>query len=171
MAPIAALTRAMDAEHLVVIPDLWRDDLTGQEKESRTLTAEQWDALTTGHNELGRRMFQEFGVRCQFHSHADSHVGYQADLERFLESTDPAYVNLCLDTGHIAYYGGDCVDLITRYPERIGYLHFKQVNPGTHREGDRRGYLVLRSRPVRHLGRTTERRRRTSRRSSPPCRD
>ena len=29
---------------------------------------------------------------------------------------------------------------------------------GTHREGDRRGHLVLRSRPVRHLGRTTERR-------------
>ncbi|HEY5847336.1 MAG TPA: TIM barrel protein [Microlunatus sp.] len=129
VAPIAALTRAMDAEHLVVIPELWRDDLTGQEKESRTLTAEQWDALTTGHNELGRRMFQEYGVRSQFHSHADSHVGYQADLERFLESTDPAYVNLCLDTGHIAYYGGDCVDLISRYPERIGYLHFKQVNP------------------------------------------
>jgi inosose dehydratase len=129
VAPVAKLTSAMGAEHLVVIPDLWRDDLTGREKESRHLAAEQWETLTTGHTELGRRTFEEFGVRWQFHSHADSHVGYQSDLERFLESTDPAYVNLCLDTGHIAYYGGDCVDLITRYPERIGYLHFKQLNP------------------------------------------
>jgi inosose dehydratase len=129
VAPVARLTSAMGAEHLVVIPDLWRDDLTGQEKEPRTLTAEQWNALTTGHDELGRRTLEEFGVRWQFHSHADSHIGYQADLERFLEATDPTYVNLCLDTGHIAYYGGDCVDLITRYPERIGYLHFKQLNP------------------------------------------
>ena len=129
VAPIAALTAAMGAEHLVVIPDLWRDDLTGNEKESRRLTTEQWTALTEGHNELGRRMLEEYGVHSQFHSHADSHVGYQPDIERFLEDTDPAYVNLCLDTGHVAYYGGDSVELITKYPERIGYLHLKQVDP------------------------------------------
>ena len=65
----------------------------------------------------------------QFHSHADTHVGYQPEIERFLEATNPEYVNLCLDTGHVAYYGGDCVELITKYPERIGYVHLKQVNP------------------------------------------
>ena len=65
----------------------------------------------------------------QFHSHADSHVGYQPEIERLLESTNPEWVNLCFDTGHIAYYGGDCLELIQNYPERIGYLHLKQVNP------------------------------------------
>ena len=129
VSPIASLTSAMGAEHLVVIPDLWRDDLTGNEKESRTLSETQWEALTKGHNELGKRMFQEYGVRSQFHSHADSHIGYQSDVERFLGSTDPAYVNLCLDTGHVAYYGGDSVELMRKYPERIGYLHLKQVDP------------------------------------------
>ena len=129
VAPIASLTAAMGAEHMVVIPDLWRDDLTGNEKESRELSAEQWTALVDGHNELGRRMLEEYGVHSQFHSHADSHVGYQRDVERFLESTDPQFVNLCLDTGHIAYYGGDSVELITKYPDRIGYLHLKQVDP------------------------------------------
>ena len=129
VAPIAALTAAMGAEHMVVIPDLWRDDLTGNEKESRQLSAEQWTALTRNHNELGRRMLEEYGVHSQFHSHADSHVGYQSDVERFLEATDPTYVNLCLDTGHISYYGGDSIELITKYPDRIGYLHLKQVDP------------------------------------------
>ncbi len=38
-------------------------------------------------------------------------------------------MNLCLDTGHVAYYGGDCLELIAKYPERIGYVHLKQVNP------------------------------------------
>ena len=56
-------------------------------------------------------------------------MGYQPEIERFLENTNPDYVNLCLDTGHVAYYGGDCVELITKYPERIGYVHLKQVNP------------------------------------------
>ena len=53
VAPIASLTAAMGAEHMVVIPDLWRDDLTGNEKESRELSAEQWTALVDGNNELG----------------------------------------------------------------------------------------------------------------------
>jgi inosose dehydratase len=122
VAPIASLTAAMGAEQMVVIPDLWRDDLTGNEKESRELSAEQWTALVDGHNELGRRMLEEYGVHSQFHSHADSHVGYQHDVERFLESTDPQFVNLCLDTGHIAYYGGNSVELITKYPDRIDIM-------------------------------------------------
>ncbi len=126
---VAALTQAMGGEHIVVIPDVWRDHKTGAPKESPTLTDEQWNLLTTGHDELGRRILDEYGLHVQFHSHADSHVGYQPEIERFLESTNPEYVNLCLDTGHVAYYGGDCVELITRYPERIGYVHLKQVNP------------------------------------------
>jgi inosose dehydratase len=129
VAPIAELTQKMGAQHLVVIPDLWRDDLTGNEKEARHLSADGWRTLTAGHNELGRRLLEAYGVKLQFHSHADSHVGYQSEVEQFLESTDPNYVSLCLDTGHIGYYEGDSVQLIRKYPERIGYLHLKQVDP------------------------------------------
>jgi inosose dehydratase len=64
-----------------------------------------------------------------FHPHADSHIGTQPQIERFLAETDPADVNLCLDTGHVAYYEGDNVELIRRYPDRIGYLHLKQADP------------------------------------------
>ncbi|GAA3570656.1 sugar phosphate isomerase/epimerase [Microlunatus spumicola] len=126
---VAALTKAVGGEHIVVIPDVWRDHKTGANLESCDLTDEQWTALTSGHDELGRRILEEYGLHVQFHSHADSHVGYQPDIERFLESTNPEFVNLCLDTGHVAYYGGDSVELITKYPERIGYVHLKQVNP------------------------------------------
>ena len=126
---VGALTKAVGGEHIVVIPDVWRDHKTGEPKEPRELTAEQWTRMTDGMNELGRRIAEEYGLKVQFHSHADSHVGYQKDIERFLEATDPAYVNLCLDTGHVSYYGGDNLDLINRYPERIGYLHLKQVDP------------------------------------------
>ena len=126
---VAALTRAVGGEHVVVIPAMYRDEKTGAQLESPDLTAEQWQRLTAQTDELGRRVREEYGLALQFHPHAESHVGYQPDVERFLESTDPAAVNLCLDTGHIAYYGGDPVELITRYPERIGYVHLKQVDP------------------------------------------
>jgi inosose dehydratase len=126
---VAALTRAMGGEHIVVIPDTYRDQKTGAELEPSSLTDEQWKLLTTQTDELGRRILEDYGLQVQFHPHAESHVGYQPEIERFVESTNPEYVNLCLDTGHVAYYGGDCVELITKYPERIGYVHLKQVNP------------------------------------------
>ena len=126
---VAALTSAVGGKHLVVIPDTWRHHKTGEELEDRELTPEQWAQLTEGMNELGRRILDEYGLAVQFHSHADSHVGYQPEIERFLQATDPRWVNLCFDTGHIAYYGGDCLELIKTYPDRIGYLHLKQVNP------------------------------------------
>jgi inosose dehydratase len=126
---VAALTSAVGGKHIVVIPDTWRHHKTGEELEDRELTAEQWAQLTEGMNELGRRILDEYGLAVQFHSHADSHVGYQPEIERFLQATDPRWVNLCFDTGHIAYYGGDCLELIKTYPDRIGYLHLKQVNP------------------------------------------
>ncbi|WP_433799995.1 sugar phosphate isomerase/epimerase family protein [Actinomycetospora sp. CA-084318] len=129
VADVAALTRAVGGEHLVVIPEPWRDHKTGAPKEPRELDAASWDRLTTGMDTLGRRVLEEYGLRVQFHSHADSHVGYQREIERFVESTDPRYVNLCLDTGHVSYYGGDNVAIIRKYPERIGYLHLKQVDP------------------------------------------
>jgi inosose dehydratase len=126
---VAALTQAVGGEHIVVIPDVWRHHKTGEPVENRELTPEQWKQKTTGLDELGRRILEEYGLHVQFHSHADSHVGYQPDIVRLLESTDPDWVNLCFDTGHIAYYGGDCLELIEKYPDRIGYLHLKQVNP------------------------------------------
>jgi inosose dehydratase len=72
---------------------------------------------------------EEFGLHQQFHSHADAHVGTHSEVERFLELTDERYTNLCLDTGHFSYYGGDNLGLIADHPSRIGYLHLKQVDP------------------------------------------
>jgi inosose dehydratase len=48
---------------------------------------------------------------------------------RFLELTDPATVSLCLDTGHIAYAGGDNRAIVARHPDRIGYVHLKSIDP------------------------------------------
>jgi inosose dehydratase len=126
---VAGLAHALGAEHIVVIPDLWRSDATGETLEARTLTDEQWSKLAAGHDRLGKALLDEYGVHQQFHSHADSHVGTYREIERLLELTEPQYLNLCLDTGHFAYYGGDNVKLIKAHPTRIGYLHLKQIDP------------------------------------------
>ena len=126
---VAGLVSKLGVEHLVVIPDLWRSDATAEVLEARTLTDEQWSRLAAGHDRLGKALLEEYGIKQQFHSHADSHIGTYAEVERFLSETDGRFTNLCLDTGHFAYYLGDNVTLMRAHPERIGYLHLKQVEP------------------------------------------
>ncbi|MGQ4513940.1 TIM barrel protein [Streptomyces sp. DW26H14] len=129
VASIAELTRATGAEHLVVIPAFWRDDKTGTVLEDRTLTAAQWRDLTSLTERLGREVRERYGLRIVFHPHADTHVDTAENVARFLDATDAADVSLCLDTGHYTYCGGDSVELVETYGERIGYLHLKQVDP------------------------------------------
>jgi sugar phosphate isomerase/epimerase len=125
---VAELVTAMGASHVVLLPDAFRD-LDGNFTEPPELDAEGWRTLVDATSRLGRILNDEYGVTAAFHPHADSHVGTQAQVERFLHDTDPDSVSLCLDTGHIAYYGGDSLELIRKYPDRIGYLHMKQADP------------------------------------------
>lgn len=124
----AGLTAALGARHLVVIPDFWRDPATGVMLEPAELDDAGWGRHGRQLNELGNRIANEFGLRTQFHPHADTHVDTHAHIERFLAETDPKYVNLCLDTGHVSYCGGDNLKLIRDHPDRIGYVHLKQVD-------------------------------------------
>ena len=102
---------------------------TGEATEGADLDQDDWTNLVQGTNELARYLLEEFGIELVFHPHVDTHVDTQERIERFLSDTDPQYVNLCLDTGHIAYCHGDNVQIVERFPDRITYVHLKQVDP------------------------------------------
>jgi inosose dehydratase len=126
---VVGLSSALGARHVVVIPEQWERDNHGVVIGNREFTTEEWSHFLKGHDRLGRALLEEFGVAQQFHSHAESPIGTEQEVVRLLEGTDPQYTNLCLDTGHYAYYLGDNLALIRNYPDRIGYLHLKQVQP------------------------------------------
>jgi inosose dehydratase len=117
----------------------YRDDKTGAYLEPAQLDDDEWRTMINATNELGRIVAEEYGLALQFHPHADSHVETQEQTERFLDQTDPRFVWLCLDTGHLAYRHADNVAIITRYPERIGYVHIKQMDPDIVAVADRDG--------------------------------
>lgn len=117
----------LGARHLVILPEGYTD-LEGKLTASPDLDDDEWRALVSGMSELGRYVMGEHGAVLTFHTHADSHVGTQGEIERFLDHTDPDTVQLCLDTGHVTYCGADNLKLIRDYPERIAYVHLKQVD-------------------------------------------
>jgi inosose dehydratase len=126
---VAKLTQAMGGTHLVVIPGQWRSDKTGEQIEPRELDGEGWARLASGMDRLGRDVRNGYGLQVAVHSHADTHIDTHAEVDRFLELTDPDAVKLCLDTGHVAYSGGDNLKIIADHPDRIAYVHLKQVDP------------------------------------------
>lgn len=125
----ARLLAALGAEYLVHLPEQYTDMHTGEATDGTDIDPEQWKNLVTGTDELARHVFEEHGVKLVFHPHVDTHVDTQERIERFLVDTDPEYVNLCLDTGHIAYCEGDNVQIVERFPQRVTYVHLKSVDP------------------------------------------
>src|SRR3954454_6216097 len=138
----ARLLTALGARHLVLLPEQYTDQHTGESTQAGELDADQWKALTTGYDRLGQVLLEQYDVDLVFHPHADTHVDTQDRVERFLTDTDPRYVNLCLDTGHISYCHGDNIAIVRGAPERIRYVHLKQVDPEV-RERVRRENLPL----------------------------
>ncbi len=127
---VAELTRALGAENVVFVPvPGYRDDATGGYREAARLGPGQWRALTANSDTLGRMLAEEYGLHLRFHPHADYQVETQDQVERFLDETDPRFVSLCLDVGHLAYRGADVLGLVRRNPERVGYVHLKQMDP------------------------------------------
>ncbi|MEZ0491583.1 TIM barrel protein [Kineococcus sp. TBRC 1896] len=126
---VAKLTQALGGTHLVVIPGQWRSDTTGEQIEPRELDAQGWARLAAGMDRLGRDVRDGYGLQVAVHSHADTHIDTHAEVDRFLQITDPDVVKLCLDTGHVAYSGGDSLKIIADHPDRIAYVHLKQVDP------------------------------------------
>ncbi|WP_127552813.1 sugar phosphate isomerase/epimerase [Actinoplanes sp. OR16] len=127
---VAGLTAALGAENVIFVPvPGYRDDATGGYLEASELAYGQWRSLCANADTLGRMLAEEYGLRLRFHPHADYQVENQEQVERFLDGTDPRFVSLCLDVGHLAYRGADVLGLIRAYAQRVGYVHLKQMDP------------------------------------------
>jgi inosose dehydratase len=89
----------------------------------------QWDALTTGLERLGE-IANEAEMNLCYHHHMGTGVMYMDDVDRLMASTKPELVHLLLDTGHLAFAGGDPLAVATRYGERIKHVHLKDLRAG-----------------------------------------
>jgi inosose dehydratase len=68
------------------------------------------------------------GLRLAYHHHIGTVVETEGEIERLMEvSGEP--VGLLLDTGHLAYAGGDALRLARRHAGRLAHMHCKDVRP------------------------------------------
>ncbi len=98
-------------------------------RKGSALTPAQWDVFAAGVNRIARKVFDELGLKIMFHHHCGGYVETPEETRIFLDRTDANLVGLCLDTGHYQYAGGDALEAVKTYGERVRYLHLKDCDP------------------------------------------
>jgi inosose dehydratase len=94
--------------------------------EDPRFSADEWTRFAEGANEIARQA-RAMGLVTAFHPHAGTYVETPGEIDQLLRGTDPDLVGLCLDTGHVAYGGGDPVALVWRDPSRVRHVHLKDI--------------------------------------------
>ncbi|HET7084366.1 MAG TPA: sugar phosphate isomerase/epimerase family protein [Rhizomicrobium sp.] len=87
---------------------------------------EQLKRLANTLNEVGRQTIA-MGVRLSPHPHIWGPLEREQDMRRVMELTDPKYVWLCADTGHLVLGGGDPAQIISDYFPRVSEIHLKDT--------------------------------------------
>lgn len=105
---------------------------------SASLDDAGWEHATALVDRVARNA-REHGIATAFHPHAASYIETPREIERLMKGTDGALVGLCLDTGHIAYGGGDPALLAREHAARVKHVHLKDLRRRVHEDALRRG--------------------------------
>ena len=92
------------------------------------MTEDEWRRFISNAEDYGKRALEDYGLKAVFHPHVGAWVETEAEIDRLMNETNPRYVNLCLDTAHCMYGGGDPVAVGRRWGERLKYLHIKECD-------------------------------------------
>lgn len=93
------------------------------------LSEMQWKNFAIGVENIAKAVKDTFGMRTVFHHHCAGYVETPEEIDTLLALTDPELVGLCLDMGHYAFGGGDPVQALKKYFNRIWHIHFKDFSP------------------------------------------
>lgn len=106
-----------------------RTQNAGRIKPGMGLSKEQWQHYAQGAENIAKVVKETFGMRTVFHHHCAGYVETPKEVKKLLKLTDPDLLGLCLDMGHYAFGGGDPVEALKTYGDRIWHVHFKDFDP------------------------------------------
>lgn len=100
----------------------------GRGKDMREIGLDEsgWRQFAAGVARAADRCRQR-GFEPTFHHHACTYIEAPHEIERMLELTD---VGLCLDSGHLLLGGGDPVQALVDWGDRINHLQIKDARIG-----------------------------------------
>jgi len=106
------------------------------------MTDAQWETVTKGFEKLGR-LAKEKGMEFTIHHHMGTSIQTAEEIDRLMDMTDPQYVSLLFDTGHLAFDGIDSLTVLKKHIGRIKHVHLKDVRKAMLRETIDKKYSFL----------------------------
>jgi len=102
----------------------------------------EWPPFCERLNVVARHL-RENGVRLAFHHHMGTVIQTEDEVDRLMAGTSDD-VGLLLDTGHLAFAGGNAARVAQRHARRIVHVHCKDVRPHVLEDAIRRdqGFLA-----------------------------
>jgi inosose dehydratase len=110
---------------LIDKPDDVRVATAGRSAVAPRLGGDQWRAMLDQFNAIAA-VARALDVHPVVHPHVGGYVEFEDEIERLVAETD---LDLCLDTGHLAYAGMDPSRMIERHADRVAHVHFKDIRP------------------------------------------
>jgi len=121
LAQLCPLLVKLGSHHLVIMDeDNWYPaDAPGH------LDSADWNGLISAVRQAQRIIEDDFGMKASFHPHVGTAVEREDQIDRLLDATD---IDLCLDTGHHAFWNQDPLAYMGKVWDRIAYVHLKNVD-------------------------------------------
>ena len=112
----------------------------------RVLNDDEWEVLAKGLDHLGKIAYDS-GMKIVYHHHMTTTVQKTDEIDRLMAMTDPKYVSLIYDTGHLTFSGEDPIEILKKHHDRIGHVHLKNVRRAAMEKCYAEGKSFLRSIP------------------------
>jgi len=128
------------------IPD--RTKNAGRVTPEMGLSDAEWQIFAEGATKVAETVKRETGLRTAFHHHCAGYVETPAEIGKLMSLTDPSRLGLVFDCGHYRFGGGDPLEGLRKYGQRVWHFHFKDYHPAVGRQGAEEGWDYFQA--VRH---------------------
>lgn len=88
------------------------------------------------------RWMNDKGLPLAYHHHMGAIVEHPDDIDWLMEGSSTE-VTLLFDTGHLVFGGGDPLDTLDRWGDRVHHVHYKDVRPDVTAQARAKGWSFL----------------------------
>lgn len=131
---IAHLLKESDPENarIVLSDDNGKNKIrtsnAGRIQPEHSLTDSEMERFSKGVEYVARQVLEKTGLISVFHHHCAGYIETQNEIESLLKLTDHELVSLCFDTGHYEFGGGNALQGLKLFSDRIQHIHFKDFD-------------------------------------------
>jgi inosose dehydratase len=104
------------------------------------LSDAEWQVFAEGAMKVAERVKKEAGLRTVYHHHCAGYVETPAEIAKLMSLTDPRVLGLVFDCGHYSFGGGDALEGLRKYGERVWHFHFKDYDSGVGKQVAENGW-------------------------------